>query len=140
MRVDGVEVGLSTYVVSLLKVLQEVKCPVPGCLEVVYSTGALRGHFMYHHFISKVAVVQEGTDMMPRCDLYELHMPAGRLITPRRTPHCDKNYHTRRRRRDVAIAARCSEATFILTWEEEAKRIEGVEVFKYLGQRKERQV
>ena len=34
---------------------------------------------------------------------------------------------------DVAIAARFSETTLILTWEEEAGCIEGVEVFKFLG-------
>ena len=33
----------------------------------------------------------------------------------------------------MAIAARCSDATFGLIGEEEAERIEGVEVFKYLG-------
>ena len=33
----------------------------------------------------------------------------------------------------MAIADRCSEAKFILTGEEEAEFIEGVEVFKYLG-------
>ena len=38
------------------------------------------------------------------------------------------------RRRDVAIAARCSEAMFSLTEDEESERSEGVEVFKYSGQ------
>ena len=37
------------------------------------------------------------------------------------------------RRRDVAIASRCKESTFILTGEDEAECIEGVETFKYLG-------
>ena len=39
---------------------------------------------------------------------------------------------------DVEIAARCSEATFSLTGEEESERIEGVERFKYLGRLMER--
>ena len=33
----------------------------------------------------------------------------------------------------MEITDRCSEATFILTGEEEAEFIEGVKVFKYLG-------
>ena len=33
----------------------------------------------------------------------------------------------------MEISARCSEATFILIWEEEVERIEGVGRFKYLG-------
>ena len=56
--VDEVVVGPDAYVVSSLRVLQEVKCPVPGCPEVAHSAGRIREHFMYCHFISKVAVVQ----------------------------------------------------------------------------------
>ena len=33
----------------------------------------------------------------------------------------------------MAIADKCSEATFSLTWEDEAECIEGVEVINYLG-------
>ena len=36
-------------------------------------------------------------------------------------------------RRDVAIASPCTEATFSFTGDDEAKCIEGVETFKYLG-------
>ena len=46
----------------------------------------------------------------------------------------DKNTQMKWQRRDLDIADRCSEATISLTGEEEAERIEGVEVFKYLGQ------
>ena len=33
----------------------------------------------------------------------------------------------------MVIGARCLEATFCLAWEEEAERIERLEMFKYLG-------
>ena len=85
---------------------------------------------MYRHFISKVAVVHEREDPLPRCDLCEMHMPEGRLKRHRKTACCDKNTHMRWRRRDVVITARCLEATFSFTGEEEAEIIEGVEVFK----------
>ena len=62
-----------------------------------------------------------------------MHIPAGRLSRHRRTARCDKNTQMRWRRRDVAIAARCTEAKFSLTGEEEAECIEGVEVFKCIG-------
>ena len=42
------------------------------------------------------------------------------------------------RRRDVVIASRCKESTFILTGEDEEECIEGVETFKYLGRILER--
>ena len=62
-----------------------------------------------------------------------MHMPVGRIIRHRKTELCDKNTQMRWRRRGVSIAARCSEATFSIIGEEEVERIEGVEVFKYLG-------
>ena len=39
----------------------------------------------------------------------------------------------RRRRKDIAIASRCAEASFILKGEDETEYIEGAETFKYLG-------
>ena len=57
-EVDKIGGGPTTYVVSFLKVLQEVGCLVPGCLAVAHSAGLLQEHFMYCHFRSKVAVVQ----------------------------------------------------------------------------------
>ena len=88
---------------------------------------------MYRHFLSKVAVVQEGLEPLPHCNLCVIHMPAGQIIRHKRTACSEKNTHMRWHRRDAMIKSMCSEATFILTGEEEAERIEGVEVFKYLG-------
>ena len=75
-------------------------------------------------------MVQEGEEPLPLCDFLGIHMLAGRIIKHQRTAHCDKNSQMRWRRRDVAIADRCSEATFSLTGEDGAEFIEGVEVFK----------
>ena len=80
-----------------------------------------------------MAVVKEGAEPLTCCDLCGMHMTEGRLIRHRRIARCDKNTQMRWRRRDVAIATRCLEAKSSLTGEEEAERIEGVEVFKYLG-------
>ena len=55
--------------VSFTRVLQEVECPVTGCPAVAHSAVRLCGHFMKHHFISKVEVVQEETEPLPCCDL-----------------------------------------------------------------------
>ena len=53
---------------SFIRVLQEVKYPVSGCLEVAHSVGRLCEHFMYRHFLSNVTVVQEGAEPLPRYD------------------------------------------------------------------------
>ena len=58
------------------RVLQEVKCPVPGCPAVAHSAGRLREHFMYCHFRSQVLVLQEGVKLLPQFDLCGMHMPA----------------------------------------------------------------
>ena len=75
--VDEVVGGPTTYVVSLPKVIQEVRCPVPGCLAVAHSAGRLSEHFMFCPFRSNVLVVQEGKEPLPRCDLCIMHMPEG---------------------------------------------------------------
>ena len=62
-----------------------------------------------------------------------MHMPVGRIIRHRKTELCNKSTQMRWRRRGVSIAARCLEATFSIIGEEEVERIEGVELFKYLG-------
>ena len=61
-------------------VLNKARLPVTGCTAVAHSVCWLRENFMYRHFFSWIAVVQEGKKMLPRCDLYGMHMPEGRLI------------------------------------------------------------
>ena len=117
---DEVGGGSTTYVVSFPRVLQEVKFPVTGCPEVVYIVGRLCEHFIYRHFKSKVALVQEGTEPLPHCYWCGMHMSEVRLIRHRRTAHCNKNTQMRWRRRYFEIEARFLEATFILIGEEEA--------------------
>ena len=89
--VDEERGGPTIYVVSFPLVLQEVKFPVLGCPSVAHNTGILRENFMYCHFRSKVLVVQEVTEPLPRCDLRGMHMPSGWLIRQRRTTCCNKN-------------------------------------------------
>ena len=62
-----------------------------------------------------------------------MHMPAGRLISHRKTERYDKKTQMIWSRQYVAIAARCLEVTVSLTGEEEEERIKGVKVFRYFG-------
>ena len=48
--------------VTLPKVLKTLRCLVIGCPAVAYSAGCLRGNFIYIHFLSRVAVLQEGKE------------------------------------------------------------------------------
>ena len=105
--------------VSFPRVLKTVRCPVPSCPEVVHSAGRMRENFMYRHFLSQIAVVQEGMEPLPRCDLCGMHMSAGRILKHQRTKWCDRNMHIRWRRKDVAIASRCEGVTFSLTGEDD---------------------
>ena len=93
--------------VSLSRVLQEMKCPVPGCLSVAHSAQRIHKHFMYRYFLSKVEVIQEGVEPLPHCDLCRMHMAVRRLIRNQRTACCDKNTQMRWQRRDAAISSRC---------------------------------
>ena len=89
--VDEVGGVPTTYVMSFPKVIQEVICPVPECPTVAYRARRLCKHFMLRHFRSKVALVQEGKEMLPRCDLCGMHMPVMRLIWHRKTARCNSD-------------------------------------------------
>ena len=125
--------GPATYVVSFPRVLQSVRCPVPGFPAVCHSAGRLREHFMFRHFRSRIAVVQEVREPLPRCDMCGMHMPAGRLIRHLWTERCDRNNQMSLRRRDVEIAAKCVGATLSLTGDYGAEILEVVDYFNYLG-------
>ena len=73
------------------RVLKLVKCPESGCLAVVHSAVCLQEIFMYQHFRSQVAVVQEGAETLTRCDLCVMHMPEGPLIKHLLKERCNKN-------------------------------------------------
>ena len=55
----------TTYVVSLPRVLQLVRCPVPGCPVVEHSERRLRESFMFQHIQSRIALVQKGKEPLP---------------------------------------------------------------------------
>ena len=89
---------------------------VPECPVVVYSAGRIRENFMYRHFRSNVAVVQEGVEPLPHCDLCRIHhIPAGWIIKHWSTAQCDKNSQIWWWGRYVAIVDECSEENFSLT-------------------------
>ena len=102
-------------------------------IEDTHSAGRLRDHFMYQNFRSQISVVQEGAEQLPRCELFGIHMPTGRLIKHSNTAICNRNTQIRWKRRDVAIEKKCTEATFSLTGEYGAESVKGFDLFKYLG-------
>ena len=79
----------ATYFVSFPRVLQLVRFPIPVCPAVCHSAGRLQEHFMLRNFRSRLAVVQEGQEPLPHCDMCGMHMPSGRLIRHRRMAICD---------------------------------------------------
>ena len=77
--------GPTIYVVSFPRLLQVIRCQVPGFTAVSHSAGRMREHFMFQNFQAHMAVVQEVMDPLPRCDRYGMHMSAGRFTRHRRT-------------------------------------------------------
>ena len=53
--------------------------------------GILRGNFMYRHWKSKLGIMQEGTQPLPRRDQCGMHMPESNILsTYRRTSEIRK--------------------------------------------------
>ena len=45
---------------------------------------------MCQHWKAKVEIVKDGLPLLPRCDQYEMHMPADMLFNHRQTVKCNK--------------------------------------------------
>ena len=65
---------------SFPRVFQTVKFEVLGCPDVAHSAGLLQEHFVYHHFWSNVAVVQQRLEPLPHCDVCRMHIKEMWLI------------------------------------------------------------
>ena len=70
-----------------------------------------------------MAVLQEGSEPLPHCDLCKMNMSAGRIIKHWRMEICGRNMQMRWQRRNVAIATNCMEANFSLMGEDGAESV-----------------
>ena len=112
MQVGGVEVGgggLELYKVLFIRIIKLVDCPVEGYPAKVKTPGSLRENFMFCHWKSKVAILQEGTELLLRCDQCRMHMQADRLFKHRQLKKCHKLTERWIQQRDVEMAERCGE-------------------------------
>ena len=73
--VDFGVVGTQTYRVLFPQIFNSVECPVEGCPERANTPVRLREHFVYQHCKSKVDIMQEVPELLPRCDQCGMHMP-----------------------------------------------------------------
>ena len=80
-----------------------------GCPAKSKNPVRIREHFMFRNWKSKVSILQEGPEPLPRCDQCGMHMQAVRLFKHRQSDKCHKSTERRLRRRDVEMAARCGE-------------------------------
>ena len=125
--------GPETYKVSLPRIFKSMEFPVEVCLARANTPGRLRDNFMYQHWKSKVAIMQEGIELLPQCDQCGMHIPAARIFNHRQADKCNKATDIILQRRDVDMAARCGEIELSLEGEEGDKMVEGVATFRYLG-------
>ena len=100
---------MEVYKVSFLRILNLAECPVEGCPPRVKKPVRLRENFMFRHWKSKVTILQEGPELLPRCDQCDIHMQAARIFKHRQSDKCHKSRERRLRRRDVEMAERCGE-------------------------------
>ena len=56
--------------------------------------------------------MQEGSELLPRCDKFGMHIPEARLFKHRHTDKRNKATERRLRWRDVEMSARCGNMEF----------------------------
>ena len=95
-------------------ILNSMDCLVEGCPAKAKPPGRLWENFMFRHWKSKVAILQEGPEPLPLCDQCGMHMQVARLFKQRHSDKFHKSTERRLRQRDVDIAARCGEMEFSL--------------------------
>ena len=99
-----------------------------GCPAKAKPLGRLREIFMFCNWKSKVAILQEGPEPLPRCDKCGMQIQEAKLFKHCQSDKCHESTERRLRRRDVEIL------TFNLDEEEGEDIMENVRTFQYLGQ------
>ena len=80
-----------------------VECLAEGRPAREKTPGRLRENFMFWHWKSKVAILQEGPEPLPRYDQCGMHMQAARLFKHRKLDKFHKLTERRPRKRDVVM-------------------------------------
>ena len=73
---------------------------------------------MYQHWNSKVVIMQERPEPLPRCDQCGMNMPKKRILKHRHTDKRNEATERRIRRRDMDMAARYGNMEFSMKEEE----------------------
>ena len=87
-QVRGVDVGggvPEVYKVSFPQILKSVDCQVEGCPGRAKIPGRLRENVIFWHWKSRVAILQEVPEPLPRYDQCEMHMQAARIFKHRQS-------------------------------------------------------
>ena len=71
---------LEVYRVSIPWILKLVDCPAEGCLAKAKPPVRLREHFIFPHWKSKVAILQEGPEPLPWCVQCGMNMQVARTF------------------------------------------------------------
>ena len=114
-------------------ILNLVDCPVDGCPYEAKNPGRLRENFMFRHWKSKMAILQEIPEPLPWCDSCGMHIHAEILFKHWQPDKYHKLTERRLQWMYVEMAERCGEMEFSLDGEEGDERVENVPTFRYLG-------
>ena len=73
----------------------------------------LRENFMFQHWKLKVVILQEGPELLPRCDQCGMHMQSFRIFKHRQLDKCHKSTERRPRKRDTEMVTRCGLKSYV---------------------------
>ena len=90
-------VGADIYKVLFPRILKLVECLVEGCTARANVPGILSGDFMYRQWKSKVAIIQEGPELLLWCDQCGMHILAANIFNYRQS----YKYHKATKRKPI---------------------------------------
>ena len=67
------------YDVSFPQKTKQCPCPFPVCLVSSRTWNVLQSHFNSQHWGDRIRILEDHSNPLPRCDLYGIQVPEGRL-------------------------------------------------------------
>jgi hypothetical protein len=118
------------YCISFPSYADSINCPVDGCPGRATNRNNLRRHFMHRHVRDELVILEEGTALLPRCELCDMFVTYKSLNqSHQQSAYCREGAARKRQRHAREDARLASEVVFTAR----GVPLDSVQTFVYLG-------